>query len=117
MVREEYVMNQNQTYEDIYEMCKRHMHSYVLVETTDGLQTDGIITGVDEENLYLAVPLEQNEAAQMQGNPNPSPNQFGRYPYYGGPGFGYGFGRPRRRFRRLIIPLAFVAALSLLPWY
>ncbi len=115
MVREEYAMNQNQTYKDIYEMCKEHMHSYVLIETTDGLKTDGIITGVDEENLYVAVPLEQNEM-QMRGNPNPAPNQFGRYPYFGGPGYGFGYGRPRR-FRRLIIPLAFVAALSLLPWY
>ncbi|MEI3604909.1 hypothetical protein SPD48_04335 [Pseudogracilibacillus sp. SE30717A] len=107
-------MNQNISYEDIYEMCKQHMHSYVLVETTDGVKTDGIITGLDEENVYLAVPMSQNSPA-APGDPNVNPNQFGRYPFPGyGPGFGF---YPPRRFRRLVIPLTFLAALSLLPWY
>lgn len=121
-------MNENQSYTDIYETCKRHMHSYVLVETTDGLKTDGIITGLDEENLYLAVPINQTQSQSNPDNPsgqnnpnNPTPSQFGRYPYPGygpgfGPGYGYGYGSPRR-FRRLIIPLTFLASLSLLPWY
>jgi|SRR5699024_378603 len=119
------MMVNNREYNDIYEMCKQHMHSYVLIETTDGMQTDGIITGVDNENVYVAVPVDQNE--QMQGNPSENPNQFGRNPYppYGRPGYGfrpgYGYGRPGYRgpgrFRRLAIPLSFIAALSLLPWY
>lgn len=111
-------MDENHAYENIYETCKEHMHAYVMVETTDGLKTDGIITGLDEENLYLAVPIEQGqEMGYMQTN------QFGGYrDPYGRPGFGGGFGggfgfSPRRRFRRLVIPLAFLAALSLLPWY
>jgi len=111
-------MDKNLSYQDIYETCKQHMHSYVQVETTDGLKTDGIITGVDEESVYLAVPVSQNPAQMQQNNPNPSPTQFrGGYPYPGfQPGYGYGYPRPRR-FRRLIIPLAFLASLSLLPWY
>ncbi|MBO1003611.1 hypothetical protein ACFSKI_17165 [Pseudogracilibacillus auburnensis] len=105
-------MDENLAYQNIYETCKQHMHSYVLVETMDGLKTDGIITGLDEENLYLAVPLNQGQESAQQ-----FPNQFGAYPdpFYG-PGFGFGYGSPRR-FQRLVIPLAFLATLSLLPWY
>jgi len=103
------MMADNHSYQDIYETCKKHMHSYVLVETTDGLKTDGIITGLDEENLYMAVPIESS-----QGQIGNNPNQYGRNPY---PGYRPGYGYPRRRFRRLIIPLAFLATLSLLPWY
>ncbi len=119
-------MNENISYEDIYEKCKQHMHSYVLIETTDGVKTDGIITGLDEENLYLAVPTSQNNPLPA-GDPNVNPNQIGRIPYPGygpgpgfgpGPGYGPGYGYyPPRRFRRLIIPLTFLATLSLLPWY
>lgn len=101
-------MDENLAYQNIYETCKQHMHAYVLVETTDGLKTDGIITGLDEENLFLAVPLSDSQESASQ-----QPNQYYRDPYYG-PGYGY---RPRRRFRRLVIPLAFLAALSILPWY
>lgn len=120
-------MDENKTHKDIYDTCKRHMHSYVLVETTDGFQADGIITGLDEENVYLAVPVD---VTQQQGNPvsgqQVTPNQFGGYPYYPYPGYGRdprygrGYGRgpfPPRRFRRLVIPLAVLATLSLLPWY
>lgn len=105
-------MEENITYQNIYETCKQHMHSYVLVETTDGMKIDGIITGLDEENVYLAVPVNPYQESIEQ-----NPNQFGPYPdpyYRPGSRFGY---VPRRRFRRQIIPLALLAALSLLPWY
>lgn len=125
-------MNDNKTYQDIYDTCKQHMHAYVMIETTDGLTTDGIITGLDNDNLYLAVPdnlgseaAEQMDPNQFGGNPNPAyvGARYSRGPGYGpgyspgyggyGPGYGY---RPRR-FRRLVIPLAVLATLSLLPWY
>src|SRR5690606_29934413 len=130
MLRREIEMDENKAYhdiQDIYDTCKKHMHAYVLIETTDGFSTDGIITGLDDDNLYLAVPIEPGQESGQQI----APNQFGGgYPGYGygggygpgygygggyGPGYGYGF-RPRR-FRRLIIPLAVLATLSLLPWY
>lgn len=85
------------------------MHAYVLVETTDGLSVDGIITGLDDENLYLAVPLNQSDSN------NPATQSYGD-PFFR-PGYPYQGYRPPRRFRRLIIPLTFLAALSLLPWY
>jgi len=99
-------MRENLVYQDIYDACKRHMHSYVLLETTDGFKTDGIITGLDDTNIYLAVPIEE-QVGKQKGNKNKhSAQQFYRGSYF-----------PPRRFRRIIIPLAVLATLSLLPWY
>ncbi|WP_249870128.1 hypothetical protein [Oceanobacillus saliphilus] len=103
----------------MYELCKNHMHSYVLAQTTDGEQFDGIITGLDDEYVYFAVPLDSPESGEQDYG---DMRAFGYpgygYPGYGFPGYGYPpFGRPRRRFRRLVLPLAALAALSILPWY
>lgn len=117
-----------QDYHHIYETCKQHMHGYVLVEMTDGSKVDGIVTGLDDEYVYLAVPLEVHEQKMPspmhdhhQGRPQGYGPGFGfpsGYGYQGGyGGYGYpGYGPPRR-FRRLILPLAGLTALSLLPWY
>ncbi|WP_029328991.1 hypothetical protein [Lentibacillus jeotgali] len=107
-------------HQHMYELCKRHMHSYVLAEMNDGSQFDGIITGLDDEYMYMATPLGQDN--QMPGNHGCDHRQFGfggfgyGYPGYGYPGYGYGYGRPRR-FSRLVLPLAALTALSVLPWY
>lgn len=99
----------------IYELCKNHIHAYVLAEMVDGTMVDGIITGLDDENVYFAVPIDYSDQSLHQTDS--SYRQFwGGY----GPGFGYpgyGFGYPRRRFNRLILPLTALAALSILPWY
>jgi len=107
---------------NIYDICKEHMHAYVLAEMTDGTQINGIITGLDEENVYFAIPGGYAEGHERQ---------YGAYGYgYGQPGFGYGgygghggygpgfgYGGPGQGFRRLVLPLAAIAAISLLPWY
>ncbi|MEW9674972.1 hypothetical protein ABRT01_02080 [Lentibacillus sp. L22] len=103
----------------IYETCKQHMHAYVLVEMADGSKVDGIITGLDDEYVYLAVPIDQREQEMSD------PWRMQQYGY--GPEFGYGYGYPGygnpgyygppRRFRRLILPLTALVALSILPWY
>ncbi|HLR62862.1 MAG TPA: hypothetical protein VK097_10515 [Lentibacillus sp.] len=109
----------NYNHQHMYELCKQHMHSYVLAEMNDGSQIDGIITGLDDECVYMAIPLGQDN--QMPGYHHDN-RQFGfggfgyGYPGYGYSGYGYGYGRPRR-FRRLILPLAALTALSVLPWY
>jgi len=124
-------MNKNMSHKEMYEKCKQHMHSYVLIETKDGLRTDGIITGLDEENVYVAVPIT-GQMQTEQINPNYTSEQLYRNPYsryrppyghgrYGqydryGRYDGYGYG-PQQRFRRLVLPLAFLATVSLLPWY
>jgi len=97
-----------QHYNNIYEQCKAHMHAYVLVEMSDGARIDGIITGIDRENVYLAVPIDN----QMQHQER----QFG-FGGPGGPGYGHGAYGPGPRFSRLVLPLTFLAAVSLLPWY
>lgn len=109
----------------MYDQCKAHMHSYVLAELEDGTKFDGIITGLDEEYVYFAVPIDNDDPSQMMQNMGEL-RQFGWYGYggfppygFGYPGYGfpgYGFG-PRRRFRRLVLPLAALTALSILPWY
>ncbi|SFA82316.1 hypothetical protein SAMN04488072_102125 [Lentibacillus halodurans] len=111
-------MNYNQQH--MYELCKKHMHSYVLAEMNDGTQVDGIITGIDDEYVYMAIPIGQdnNMGSHHQHH---RPFGFGGFGY-GYPGYGYGFGgypgygRPRR-FSRLVLPLAALTALSVLPWY
>ncbi|SET14941.1 hypothetical protein SAMN05216389_10653 [Oceanobacillus limi] len=157
----------------MYDLCKKHMHSYVLAEMNDGTQVDGIVTGLDDEYVYMAVPNDPMSGAQqpmtgaqpmqgMQQYPGAQPMQgmqqypgmqqpmqgtqqmpggqpgtqqtgqmmrdddddrygFGYgFPGYGFPGYGFGypgyFG-PGRRFRRLVLPLAALTALSVLPWY
>ncbi|HLS07322.1 MAG TPA: hypothetical protein VK079_05135 [Bacillota bacterium] len=118
----------------IYDLCKDHMHAYVLVETNDGSTFDGIITGLDDENVYFAIPTGQGNAGSMPGQSHPAMSRqqrqfIGKYPSGGyGPGAGYGYGGyggygpgyynyPPRRFDRLILPLAALTALTILPWY
>ncbi|WP_078597353.1 hypothetical protein [Evansella clarkii] len=126
-------------------MCEDHLHRYVLVTTKDNQQFDGIVEHVDDENLYLAVVMNQYAGYPMQGAPsgfgygNDSEEDngedqriiapgFGAAPFYGGYGpyggfpayGGYGpYGYPYRRspFGRLILPLAGLTVLILLPFY
>jgi len=107
----------------MYDLCKQHMHSYVLAETHDGSKIDGIVTGLDEEYVYMAVPVDlSEEQGTFMTDHQTFERQFGYgYPGYGYPGYGYGgygggYG-PRNRFRRLVLPLAALTALSILPWY
>lgn len=113
-------MTMNNQSKQMYEQCKKHIHAYVLLETVDGMNIDGIITGLDDEYVYVAAPNDVYSQTTAQTNDR----QF-FYPGYGfdygfgwpGYGFpGYGYGRPGR-FRRLVLPLAALAAISLLPWY
>ena len=86
-------------------MCESHMHRYVEVQAADGFCYDGIVEHVDDEWLCLAVP---GSVEPMRG--------FFPPPFY--PPFGGGFFPCRpRRFNRLILPLAGLAAISLLPYY
>ncbi len=109
--------------QNVHDICKNHLHRYVLVQTTDQQSYDGIVENVDETNLYLAVPAsegmqrdEENNERLYGGVGFGYPGYFyPPYPY-GYPSYGYPF-FPRRRFQRLILPLAAITALSLLPYY
>lgn len=104
------------------DMCKQHIHKYVLIHTTDGMQYDGIVESVDDDYVYLAVPVGAAELAPAHmrallgygfpgyGGFGLSPFGYPGYPFY--PPYGYG-----GRFRRLALPLAALAAISLLPYF
>ena len=104
------------------EVCKQHMHKYVLIHTADGMHYDGIVESIDEEYVYLAVPVGAAEQPQFTQQMVRGPVYYGGYPgvapaygypgYYGYPPYGYG-----GRFRRLALPLAALAAISLLPYF
>ncbi|WP_324607744.1 hypothetical protein [Paenibacillus sp. IHBB 10380] len=111
----------------------------------DGRAFDGFVESVDDEQLYLAIPvgheMPHNEqiGSENAGHPECSVGHhgnFGGYPgiqtralaqgFYPYPGVGLGFGYPGypgyppygiRRFNRLILPLTALTALSLLPYY
>jgi hypothetical protein len=90
-------------------LCDAHMHRYVAVKMADGSLYDGIVEHVDDHWVCLAVPGAAAQPARA----------FFPVPFYGGFGpWGYGGFYPfPRRFRRLVLPLAALLALSLLPYY
>jgi hypothetical protein len=105
--------------EEIYLLCKQHIHRYVRVQMEDGSVHDGIVENVDDDHLYLAVPVGDMEMEQSRAFLPYSGYGYG-YPYgdpYSYPGYGYGYGYPGGGFSRVILPLAALAALSLLPYY
>lgn len=100
-------------HQEVHAICKKHMYRYVSVTMTSGAVYDGIVEDVDDENLYLAVPIGGMDHDQMRAFlPYAYP-----YPYYGYPYPYPGYVYPRRRFARQVLPLAALLALSLLPYY
>ncbi|MFD2639392.1 hypothetical protein [Piscibacillus salipiscarius] len=94
----------------IYNLCKSHLKQYVLIETNQGEQIQGVIVDMDDDNVYLITPVMHEPQRNPYGY-----SSYG-YPFYG-PGYGY-YPYPQNfGLRRLILPLTAVAALSLLPWY
>jgi hypothetical protein len=110
---------------EVIEICKQHMHKYVLIHTTDGMQYDGIVESMDDDYVYLAVPVGTQELMPPQVRALPGYYGYGPGYGYGYPGYpaypGYGYGYPGYgyggRFRRLALPLAALAAISLLPYF
>ncbi|MCE5167775.1 hypothetical protein LQV63_00380 [Paenibacillus profundus] len=114
--------------ESMHELCHKHMHRYVKVQTMDGCVYQGVIECVDHEHLYLAVPMAGCSVPYM----TPSAAPYGYYPYAGTPyalppyvdtaysgyypGYYYPYGYGRR-FNQLVLPLAVLIALALIPYY
>lgn len=106
-------------------LCKEHMHRYVCVQMHDGALYDGIVENVDDDMIYLAVPVGHEAVVNHpHANANWGPNMMpvpysaherGFFPGYGYPYPYYGYGR--RRFNRLVLPLIGLTALTLLPYY
>lgn len=80
---------------NMHEMCKKYHHHFVQIETTEGKVFDGIVDGMDDDHVYLLIPIgdaDRDDQRQFWGGFPHSP-------------FGFGFGHPfffgiPRRFRR-----------------
>lgn len=103
----------------MYSLCQQYKHQPVQVQTTDYQVYQGIIEEVDDNNVYLIVPEGANgwmgdNMRQFGGygyNPyqyNPYSYSYSYYPYYAYNPYSY---------RRVILPLAALAAISLLPYF
>ncbi|TLS35467.1 hypothetical protein [Pseudalkalibacillus caeni] len=72
----------------IYAQCEKYRNQFIQVETTDGRIYCGMMHSYDQNNLFLAMPMERSQDL--------SPNDqrlFPFFPFFGGPFFGYpGFG-------------------------
>jgi len=115
------------------EVCKKHMYRYVRATMSDGSAHDGFVEHVDEEKVYLAVPVGHENMPYHHGNVSPyhhagcwdpcyryaaqDTRAFFPYPYGYGYGYPYGGFPYGRRFNRLVLPLVGLTALSLLPFY
>ncbi|GIP25114.1 hypothetical protein J23TS9_02440 [Paenibacillus sp. J23TS9] len=113
------------------EVCKKHMYRYVRATMSDGSAHDGFVEHVDEEQVYLAVPVGHENMPYHHGNVSayhqggcwdpcyryPAQDTRAFFPYGYGFGFPYGGFPYRRRFNRLVLPLVGLTALSLLPFY
>lgn len=80
----------------IYELCKNHMHAYVMAELTDESRFDGIVTGLDQDYVYFAVPVEHDPHSYDEWRNGV--NQ-------------------KRRFNRVLVPISALESLHGLPWY
>lgn len=91
------------TQTDWKDFCNSYMNHFVNMQTTDGMQHEGIIEGVDQENMYMLVPdgdtREDDEEIDERFG-------YGYGGFWGFPGYGYPYGYPRRfrRFRRRRFP-------------
>ncbi|MGM0876332.1 MAG: hypothetical protein ACQEWV_16555 [Bacillota bacterium] len=104
--------NESDYTRNLHGKCKKYMYHHVILTMTDGSSFDGIIEDVsgDRITVLMGEDTAERESDELEDR------QFGYgYDY----DYGYGYGRPRRRFRRFrrqVLPLALLTALSLLPY-
>ncbi|WP_078552608.1 hypothetical protein [Bacillus alkalicellulosilyticus] len=118
-----------QNQHDMKSLCQSYMNQSVVIQMTDQKVYQGIIEHVDDENVYLVVQTDGGDMMHHGGEyrnderfygPGFAPG-YGAFPGYGYPGWGYPrpgywYG-PRPGFGRLALPLAGLAAISLLPFF
>jgi small nuclear ribonucleoprotein (snRNP)-like protein len=104
----DYNRNEN-GYMDLQSMqdqCRKCITFHVIITMKDGSMVEGIMEGVDRENVNLLV----GEPVMMQEENQSYERQE------------FGYGRPRRRkparrFRRRTLPLALLAGLDIVPFF
>ncbi|WP_419726999.1 hypothetical protein [Terrisporobacter petrolearius] len=93
--------NKNRSVQNMHDECKRLMNYHTIFTMKDGNVFDGIIEGVEGDQVIVLVGEDVME--------NDVENQCGNKRQFGPP-------IKFRRFRRRFFPLATLAALSLLPY-
>lgn len=83
--------------------CRRHMDQFVQITMSDGRSFHAIIIDVDDHNVTV-LSVESSHPEHMHRDSNDNDERFFGPRY---PGF---------RFRRLLLPLAGIAALSTIPF-
>ncbi|WP_418223169.1 hypothetical protein [Clostridium isatidis] len=90
----------------MHERCRKCITFHVVITMRDGTMVDGIVEGVDRENVNLLV----GEPVMMEEDLSYERQEYG-----------YGQGsrrrRPVRRFRRRAFPLALLAAVDVVPFF
>lgn len=94
--------------QSMHDRCRKCMTFHVVITLKDGAMVEGIIEGVDRENVNLLVA----EPAMVEEDLSCERQEFG----YGGQGRPRRR-RPRRRFRRRSFPLALLAGLDVIPFF
>ncbi|XID92984.1 hypothetical protein ACF3MZ_00140 [Paenibacillaceae bacterium WGS1546] len=78
--------------EDMYQLCMSHLNRTVRIHTHCGECYEGVIVGVDRENVYLR-PLGGAWLAGKKGKKSGKAKVSGWFgPGFGFGGYGYGFG-------------------------
>ncbi|TVX91526.1 hypothetical protein [Cohnella terricola] len=72
--------------EEMYQLCVRHMNCRVRVHMQNGESYEGVIVGLDGDNVYL----QTSGDAWLSGRKGKTKNA--KVSGWFGPGFGFGFG-------------------------
>ncbi len=107
----------NMRNEEMMSLCQRYTNYPVNVSLTNGEEFESVIEYVDQENVYVLYPVDQNEypmqITQLEGFHSANePHRYG-YGYGYPPPYAYGGFRPYG-WRRWVLPLTALAAISLL---
>lgn len=73
--------------DDMYQLCMSHLNRRVRIHTRCGECYDGVVVGVDRDNVYLR-PFGDAWIAGKNGKKSDKAKVSGWF----GPGFGYGYG-------------------------
>ncbi|WP_221563805.1 hypothetical protein [Alkalihalobacillus sp. TS-13] len=79
--------------------CKKHINQYVQCHMMDGKVYEGYVEKVDKQNIYLIIEVKYKKKPGMS-----QPRQY------------LGFPEPGLGFERIILPLHFLTAVSLVPY-
>jgi len=111
---------------EAHAICRKYKNYWCTMRMRDGRVYSGVIDDVDRDHVYLLVPREdwmrkssekgKKEQRQFYDYGYGYPYYYPESPFYGGyyypSPYPYPY-FPRRRFRRIALPLAFLTGIAL----